>query len=262
MHRKAGILSILKFAFQTMGKLIGLSFFALAVFSCKPALALSFTETDGVLSIFSEGKKLGEFPRVLVSNAAMSSSVVKSSTGKLFIKIVTDVSRYKYKIIVPIIDRNGVPFAGCAYKSAFDSNNGTRWVGVSCSLAPLRQFDPEAIVNEENLLQYRKGLSRVKNVDAKNCSTPQDIKYGNYRITLCVKQAYPDPSRETTIVLDKNRNKIFSVRGYEFIPGGKSDGEFALIGEAEQDIVFYEGNLTRANCRIKLERGNSKIRDW
>ncbi|MGF6609955.1 hypothetical protein OKW45_004877 [Paraburkholderia sp. WSM4175] len=241
---------------------VGSAIFALALISSlafsAPTSALSFSTKDDILSIFRDGKNLGQFSNVVVSNAAMSSSVEKSTTGEPLIKIVTDGSRDKYDITIPIIEREGVPFTDCAYKSVFDSNDGNRSVGVSCSLAPLRQFDPEATVNEEHLLKYRTGLDWLRNVVAKDCAAPQGIEYGSYRIALCAKQAYPDPAQETTIVFNEKAQKLFSVRGYELIPGGISRGEFAFVGASGESTTLYVSSLDCMLSPIPSEKASSK----
>ncbi|WP_321951738.1 hypothetical protein [Paraburkholderia bannensis] len=204
---------------------------------------LSFSTKDGVLTLYSGGKSLGQFPNVIVNNGGMASDVEDSATGSPIIRIITDGSRNKYDVTIPIIEDGGVVYTNCAYKSFFDSNDGNRSVGVSCSLAPLREFDPEAAINEENLIRYQVGFDWLKNAASKNCSRPQGIEYGIYHIALCAKQAYPDPSQETTIVFDVRGNRIFSVLGYEFIPGGMLKGEFALVGAVGEHTVFHVNNL-------------------
>jgi len=219
-------------------------FFRLTIFASTLIYSLALSEPISALAFSA---KVDAPHLVLVSNAGLSSSIEKSTAGNSLIRITTDGSRNKYHVTVPIIERDGVLFTDCIYKSVFDSNDENRSVGVSCSLAPLRQFDPEAIVNEANLLKYQRGFNWLQNVIAKDCAAPQGIEYGSYRIAICAKQAYPDPSQETTIVFDAKGQKIFSVRGYELIPGGISKGEFALIGASGKGTTLYVGNL---NCMI------------
>lgn len=211
-----------------------------------PTLPLSFSTKDNVLSVFRGGRSLGRFSNVVVSNAAMSSSVEKSTTGRPLIRIVTDGSRDKYDITIPLIERNGAPFTDCVYKSVFDSNDGSRSVGVSCSLTPLRQFDAGATANKERLFTYRKGLQWLRKVVSEDCPVPQGIEYGSYRIALCATQTYPDPDQETTIVFNEEGRKIFSIRGYQLIPGGISKGDFAFIGASGGNATFYVSSL---DCR-------------
>ncbi|MDR6482004.1 hypothetical protein [Paraburkholderia terricola] len=201
---------------------------------------------------------LGRFPNVLLSNGAMSSIVEKSTTGTPLIRIVTDGSRNKYDIVVPIIEVDGKPYTDCVYKSVFDSNDGSRSVGVSCSLKPLRQFDPEAAVNEGHLLKYRKGFHWLRDAVARDCATPLGIEYGSYHIALCADQPYPDPSHETTIVYGENGRRIFSVRGYEIILGGLSEGEFAFVGASGERTTFYTNNLNCADLPEISEKTASK----
>lgn len=228
---------------QPVGSLIFTSAFIFSLAFPAPVLALYFSAKDDILLMYQDEKSLGQFSNVLVNNANLSSSVEKSTAGEPIIRIITDGSRNKYDIIIPIIERDGVPFTGCAYKSVFDSNDGSRSVGVSCSLAPLRQFDPEATINEDHLLKYREGFNWLRNAVAKDCAAPQGIEYGDYRIALCTKQTYPDPTHETAVVFNANEQKIFSVRGYEIIPGGTSKGEFALVGSLGESTTLYVNNL-------------------
>jgi hypothetical protein len=208
-----------------------------------PTETLSFSTKDSVLFLYSGGKNIGRFSNVLVSNAAMLSSVENSTTGTPLIKIVTDGSRNKYNVTIPIIEIDGVPYTNCAYKSVFDSNDESRSVGVSCSLTPLRQFDPESAVSEKGLIKYRTEFNWLRDAVAKNCTTPIGIEYGSYRIALCAKEGDPDPSGESTIVFDKKGKIIFSVRGYELIPGGISGGEFAFVGVSGEQTNFHINNL-------------------
>ncbi|WP_143787497.1 hypothetical protein [Paraburkholderia phenazinium] len=204
---------------------------------------LSFSTKYNVLSLYSGEKNLGRFSNVLVSNPAMSSDVEKSVTGSPVIRIITDGSRDKYDITIPIIEVNGVAYTNCAYKSVFDSNDENRSVGVSCSLVPLRNFDPNAAVTKEHLIQYRKEFNWLRNDITKDCKSPLGIEYGKYHVVLCTAQSYPDASKEITMVFDENGIKIFSVRGYELIPGGISDGEFALVGTSGDRVLFHVNSL-------------------
>ena len=45
------------------------------------------------------------------------------------------------------------------------------------------------------------------------------------------------------MVFDGNGIKIFSVRGYELIPGGMSEREFALIGTSGDYVLFHVNSL-------------------
>ncbi|WP_143752037.1 hypothetical protein [Burkholderia sp. SRS-W-2-2016] len=219
-----------------------------------PTFTLSFSTKDGVLSLYSGETSLGRFPNVLISNGAMSSIVENSTAGTPLIRIATDGSRNKYDIVVPIIQMDGSPYTNCVYKSGFDSNEGNRSVGVSCSLTPLRQFDPEAAVGEQHLIKYRTGFPWLQDAISKKCATPLGIEYGSYHIALCADHENPDPSQETTIVYSANGKRIFSVRGYEIIPGGVSEGEFAVIGSAGERITFYTSNF---HCLTLPELSNT-----
>jgi hypothetical protein len=69
------------------------------------------------------------------------------------------------------------------------------------------------------------------------------IEYGKYHVALCAAQLYPDPFREIAMVFDGNGIKIFSVRGYELIPGGMSEMEFALVGTSGGYVLFHVNSL-------------------
>ncbi|WP_156923763.1 hypothetical protein [Burkholderia sp. WSM2232] len=238
-----------------LGKIMGPAIFGLTLFvwpsSSTMALPLTFIKKNGVLFLYSGKKSLGQFSNVLVSNAAISTDVEKSTTGTPVIRIATEGSRDKYSLTVPILEKDGVPYTDCVYKSVFDSNDGNRSVGAACALTPLRQFDPEATISEAHLLKYRAGLNWLRNVMSTDCPTPTGIEYGSYRIALCAKQGYPEPSKETTIAFNTSGERIFSVLGYEFIPGGSSGGEFAFIGASNERVILHTNNL---ECMISSKK--------
>jgi hypothetical protein len=61
------------------------------------------------------------------------------------------------------------------------------------------------------------------------------------------------------MVFDRNGTKIFSVRGYEFVPGGISDGEFAFVGASGDRTLFHANNLDCIVPRETSERVPSRL---
>jgi hypothetical protein len=193
-------------------------------------------------AIYEGEKSIGKFKNLIVDQPTLSSNVVVLAGGGLGIEIDSDGSRNKYHVVVPIRKIDERLYVGCIYKSVYDSVEGTRSVGTSCEKMELSKFDISGAIGADGLKAYSSGYTWLKGIAAASCPSAVGIEYGNYHVVRCSAEGASDIHKQKIIVFNKQGAVIFSVSGYEFIPG--DDGaDFILTTDLSNQTVMFEGNL-------------------
>jgi hypothetical protein len=204
---------------------------------------ISQQEHDGTLTIYEDEKTIGKFNNLIVDQPALSSDVVALAGGGLAIEIDSDGSRNKYHVVAPISKIDGRLYVGCVYKSVYDSVEGARSVGTSCEKMELSRFDVSGAINADGLKAYSSDYMWLKKIASTSCPNAVGLEYGSYHIARCSAEGVSDTRKQKIIVFDKQGAPIFSVVGYEFIPG--RDGmEFVLSNDLSNQTVMFDGSLT------------------
>ncbi|MFX1686028.1 hypothetical protein PWR05_15710 [Paraburkholderia sp. A2RI-6] len=196
----------------------------------------------GTVAIYEDAKLVGKFDNLIVDQPALSSNVITLTGGGLAIEIDSDGSRNKFHMIAPIRKADGRFYVDCIYKSIYDSVDETISVGTSCAKLDLGKLDVSSAINDNGLKHYGADHVWLKEIPAATCSNAVGFEYSNYRIARCAADGASDTRKQKIVAYDKQGKTLFSVAGYELIPG--ADGKrFLLTGDLQAKTVVFEGNF-------------------
>jgi hypothetical protein len=197
---------------------------------------------SGVVEIYENGALAGKFNNLIVDQPAISADVVALADGGLAIEVESEGSRNKYHIISPISKENGKFYVNCNYKTIYDSVDETRSVGSSCKRIELGKFDAADAIADNGMLRYSQDYQWLKDVAPSSCINAVGLEYGNYHIVRCAADGVAETKKQKIIVFNRRDELLFSIIGYELIPG--DDGfRFVLGADLANRVVSFEGNL-------------------